>query len=293
MENLIKLQKIAVFIVIILFSIKISYAKNLATKKVIISTNLCIDWLILDSLNNNNKLLKNNIFILSPLIKKPENQGNYFQWKNIINQLNSHNGTLENIIQNIQSQPHIILTGEYDNPLLKKRLQRLNFNIFTLKLPQKISQIANYQAEFEKIIGIKNNNNNYQNLQKFNYKNSNKKTLLLLGASEIALANQTIENDILNYTKYWKNYLPENIKGYVAVNKEVLIKNPPDKIIFLQANFNNKHNSLATNFFHENFYKNFSSKQNSNINNWRWQCPGKWSFDLIEMLDKLDNLDKL
>lgn len=303
MENLQKLTNIIIFLLIFLLiffainfvSSKISYAEKIATKKVIISTNLCIDWLILDSLynhKNNENLLVNNIFILSPLINKAENQGDILRWKNLISKLPKHSGTLESIIQKIQFQPHVILSGEFDNPLLKNRLQRLNFNILTLKFPQQVSQILPYQAEFEKIIGIKNN---FQDLKKYTkytkyikytkYKNANKKTLLLLGANEIAFANNTFENDILNYSKIWKNYLPNNIYGYIAVNKEMLIKNPPAKIIFLQ-NFNNQKNSLATNFFHENFYKNFGSNKNSYENSkWQWQCPGKWSFDLIEMLN--------
>lgn len=293
MENLQKLTKVIIFLLIFFVinfvSSKISYAEKIATKKVIISTNLCIDWLILDSLYDHKNLLANNIFILSPLIKKRENQGDILRWKNLINELPKHSGNLESIIQKIQFQPHIILSGEFDNPLLKNRLQRLKFNVLTLKFPQLVSQILAYQAEFEKIIGIKNTFDNFKGYQKYQkyqqYKNSHKKTLLLLGANEIAFANNTFENDILNYSKIWKNYLPNNIYGYVAVNKEMLIKNLPAKIIFLQ-NFNNQKNSLATNFFHENFYKNFGSNKNSYENSkWKWQCPGKWSFDLIEMLN--------
>lgn len=275
-----------IFFVINFVSSKISFAEKIVAKKIIISTNLCIDWLILDSLYNQKNLLANNIFILSPLIKKRENQGDILRWKNLIDTLPKHSGNLESIIQKIQFQPHVILSGEFDNPLLKNRLQRLNFKVLTLKFPQRVSQILAYQAEFEKIIGIKNTFDNFKGYQKYQqYKNSHKKTLLLLGANEIAFANNTFENDILNYSKIWKNYLPNNIYGYVAVNKEMLIKNPPAKIILLQ-NFNNQKNSLATNFFHENFYKNFGSNKNSYENSkWKWQCPGKWSFDLIEMLN--------
>lgn len=293
MENWQKLTKfimfLFIFFVINFVSSKISYAEKITTKKVIISTNLCIDWLILDSLYDHKNLLVNNIFILSPLINKAENQGDILHWKNLIYALPKHSGNLESIIQKIQFQPHVILSGEFDNPLLKKRLQRLNFKVLTLKFPQRVSQILAYQAEFEKIIGVKNTFDNFKGYQKYQkyqqYKNSHKKTLLLLGANEIAFANNTFENDILNYSKIWKNYLPNNIYGYVSVNKEMLIKNPPAKIIFLQ-NFNNQKNSLATNFFHENFYKNFGSNKNSSENSkWQWQCPGKWSFDLIEMLN--------
>lgn len=293
MENLQKLTNIIIFLLIFFainfVSSKISYAEKITTKKVIISTNLCIDWLILDSLYDHKNLLVNNIFILSPLINKAENQGDILRWKNLIDTLPKHSGNLESIIQKIQFQPHVILSGEFDNPLLKNRLQRLNFKVLTLKFPQRVSQILAYQVEFEKIIGVKNTFDNFKGYQKYQqykqYKNSHKKTLLLLGANEIAFANNTFENDILNYSKIWKNYLPNNIYGYVSVNKEMLIKNPPAKIIFLQ-NFNNQKNSLETNFFHENFYKNFGSNKNSSENSkWQWQCPGKWSFNLIEMLN--------
>ena len=64
MENLQKLTNIIIFLLIFLLiffainfvSSKISYAEKIATKKVIISTNLCIDWLILDSLYNHKKV---------------------------------------------------------------------------------------------------------------------------------------------------------------------------------------------------------------------------------------------
>jgi iron complex transport system substrate-binding protein len=106
------------------------------------------------------------------------------------------------------------------------------------------------------------------------------KTLLLLGANGIATGKGTLEDDILTAAG-WDNYIQS--VGYINLDLEQLVARPPDAIYYSAPLSNSLANLFAQ---HAAIKKRVSDNKFMRDQNWRWQCPGPWTFDLIQELSQ-------
>jgi iron complex transport system substrate-binding protein len=250
-----------VALLIIAMSISISGISIASNVKGIVSLDLCTDWMLLKYANINQ------VIAYSPLLYKY-----HADWVPL--DLPLHDGSLEGILQ---LEPELLISGEYNALLLRKRLSQLGKKISVLSLPTNLDNIQNYHRDFLTLIEV----DPAKNPVDWNktYPNRNQ-TLLLLGANGIGTGIVTLENDLL-IKAGWNNYLKS--PGYVALDMENIVHRPPDAIYWSAP----ESQSLSNLFIdHPAITQISNNREQPEKENWRWQCPGPWSLDLIEELSQ-------
>jgi len=188
-----------------------------------------------------------------------------------------HDGSLEQILE---LEPKLLITGEYNAVLLRKRLQQLGKTVEVLPLPDSISTIQNYQRAFLSIIQAEVKIDTHAFQTQFP---SKQKSLLLLGANGIGTGKNTLENDLL-IKAGWDNYIEHD--GYINLDLEAVVANPPDAIYWSAP----ASNSLANLFAGHPAIRSITNDARLSADaHWRWQCPGPWSLDLIKSLSAWTN----
>jgi len=223
----------------------------------IISLDLCTDWMLIEYARPGQVLAYSPLLYRFPADWVPEN-------------LPTHNGSLEQILE---LEPDLVLSGEYNAMTLRKRLQQLGNRIEVLAMPNRLDSIVHYQANFNELIGDKNplEISDQQNP----FKN---RSLLLLGANGIGTGTQTLENDVIERAG-WTNYLQQ--PGYINLDLEALVSSPPDAVLWSSP----LSNSLSNLFAEHPVLKRLIQKSNRlKTEYWRWQCPGPWTYGLIQEL---------
>jgi iron complex transport system substrate-binding protein len=183
-----------------------------------------------------------------------------------------HDGSLEHILQ---LEPELLISGEYNAILLRKRLQQLGRQVEVLPLPTTLDSIREYQAKFLRLINASEGSAAVDWDRTYPPRHQ---SLLLLGANGIGTGVNTLEDDLLRKAG-WVNYV--DVNGYVSLQMEQIVANPPDAI-YSSAPLSN---SLANLFIrHPAIQSLMSVNETPRGENWRWQCPGPWSLDLIQEL---------
>jgi iron complex transport system substrate-binding protein len=244
--------------ILLLLSYLLSLPATAAPLRVI-SLDLCTDYMLL------NYASRSQVLAYSPLLYSYNN-------RRIERGLRQHNGSLEQIVS---LQPDLVISGEYNAPLLRERLKQLGFKVVVLSLPIHLDEVRTYTQQFLSILHDQNNTDNpladYTASQKH-------KSLLLLGANGIGTGKNTLEDDVLTAAG-WDNYLSQS--GYISLNLEQLVSDPPDAIYY-SAPLNN---SLANLFAqHPVIHQPGQARSVKVEDNWRWQCPGPWTYELIREL---------
>ena len=98
----------------------------------IVSLDLCTDWMLLKFAR------PSQVRAYSPLLYK-------YQADWVPDDLPVHDGSLEHILQ---LDAGLLISGEYNAILLRKRLQQLGKQVAVLSLPNTLDSIRRYQAEF-------------------------------------------------------------------------------------------------------------------------------------------------
>jgi iron complex transport system substrate-binding protein len=229
--------------------------------KGIVSLDLCTDWMLLKFAD------PSQVRAYSPLLYKY-----HADWVPL--GLPVHDGSLEHILQ---LEPELLISGEYNAILLRKRLQQLGRQVEVLPLPTTLDSIREYQAEFLRIINASEGSAAVDWDRTYP---SRHQSLLLLGANGIGTGTNTLEDDLLRKAG-WVNYIEAN--GYVSLQMERIVADPPDAI-YSSAPLSN---SLANLFIrHPAIQSLMSANETPRGENWRWQCPGPWSLDLIQELSQ-------
>jgi len=225
----------------------------------IVSLDLCTDWMLLTYAD------PSQVRAYSPLLYRYR-----ADW--VPAGLPVHDGSLENILQ---LEPELMISGEYNAILLRKRLQQLGRPVEVLSLPTTLDGIREYQAAFVELIDASGDavatdwERSYPPRQQ---------TLLLLGANGIGTGTNTLEDDLLRRAG-WENYIEAS--GYVSLQMERIVANPPDAI-YSSAPLSN---SLANLFMrHPAILSLTPTDETRRGEHWRWQCPGPWSHELIKEL---------
>jgi iron complex transport system substrate-binding protein len=230
-----------------------------ASSKGIISLDLCTDWMLLRYAD------RAQVRAFSPLLYR-------YQANWVPDGLPVHDGSLEHILQ---LEPDLLIAGEYNAILLRKRLVQLGKRVEVLPLPENLPGIKNYQRQFLSIIQADEKTVAPELAAEFPRK---QKTLLLLGANGIGTGRNTLENDLL-VKAGWDNYIAHS--GYVNLELEKIVANPPDAIYWSAP----ASNSLANLFANHPAIRSITKDSRlSSDEHWRWQCPGPWSLDLIKVL---------
>jgi len=227
--------------------------------KGIVSLDLCTDWMLLKFAD------PAQVRAYSPLLYKY-----HADWVPL--DLPVHDGSLEHILQ---LEPELLISGEYNAILLRKRLQQLGKRVEVLALPTTLVSIRAYQAEFLRLIGAREGSGAVGWDRVYP---SRHQSLLLLGANGIGTGSNTLEDDLLRNAG-WTNYIDAD--GYVSLQMERIVVNPPDAI----SSSAPLSNSLANLFVrHPAIQTLMPANETPRDENWRWQCPGPWSLDLIQEL---------
>lgn len=225
----------------------------------IVSLDLCTDWMLLTFAD------PSQVRAYSPLLYK-------YQADWVPAGLPVHDGSLEHILQ---LEPELLISGEYNAILLRKRLQQLGQPVEVLSLPTTLDGIRDYQAAFIALIdaSAESVTANWDRIYP-----ARRQSLLLLGANGIGTGTDTLEDDLLRRAG-WNNYI--EAPGYVSLQMERIVANPPDAI-YSSAPLSN---SLANLFMrHPAIVSLAPAGEGTRGENWRWQCPGPWSLELIQEL---------
>jgi len=103
----------------------------------IVSLDLCMDWLL--ALHAD----ANQVAALSPVHRRYQLPFDMPDWP-------VHDGTLEQIYG---LQPDLILVGEYNALLLRRRLLQLSLPVISITLPSTLSDIEDYERRILSLIG--------------------------------------------------------------------------------------------------------------------------------------------
>jgi iron complex transport system substrate-binding protein len=231
----------------------------LAVPQRIVSLDLCTDWMLLKYTSRSQVLAYSSLLYSYPA-----------DW--VEQGLPVHNASLEQIVE---LKPDLVISGEYNASLLRKRLKQLGFKVAVLPLPNNLQSIKQYAEQFMTIVQGDVTKIQFSSMNPPEKKN---KSLLLLGANGIATGKGTLEDDILTAAG-WNNYSESS--GYISLDLERLVAHPPDAIYYSAPLSNSLANLFAQ---HIAIKKRVSDNHFMRDENWRWQCPGPWTFDLIQEL---------
>lgn len=228
----------------------------------IVSLDLCMDWLLAVHAD------PRQVAALSPLHQR-------YPLPVVTPDWSVHNGSLEQIYQ---LQPDLILVGEYNALLLRRRLEALSLPVAELPLPASLTDIEFYERRFLQLIS--------QPLSKATpappmaQPATDAPRLLLLGANGIGTGAGTFEDQILRQAG-WRNYL--SAAGYISLDLERLVADPPEAILWSAP----ASPSLASRFADHPALKRVVMEDRwLSTDYWRWQCPGPWTWALIEQLKR-------
>ena len=225
----------------------------------IVSLDLCTDWMLAKYAE------RDKVVALSGFIHRyPVDwvEGNWL----------THNGSLEQLLA---LQPDLVLVGEFNALLLRQRLKDLGLRVEVLPLPRTLHDVSAYEKQFLRLIGEPLNK---ASVMPAPMHKENKAKLLLLGANGIGTGKGTFEDGVISHAG-WDNYLKE--EGYIRLDLERLVVDPPDAIMWSAP----KSRALANQFSEHKVLKALLGKDRWLVTDyWHWQCPGPWTWELIEML---------
>lgn len=227
----------------------------------IVSLDLCTDWMLLKYAD------RSRVKAFSPLLYR-------YQADWVPDDLPVHDGSIELILE---LDPDLLIAGEYNAVLLRKRLKQLGRRVEVMPMPTGLDSIHEYQQRFLSVIAVDQGDYQWQWQESYPQKNL---TLLLLGANGIGTGRDTLENDLIEKAG-WENYIEAS--GYVDLRLEQIVATPPDAIVWSAPLSNSLANLFAK---HPAINKTVSQFEIPAVENWRWECPGPWSLELIEELAK-------
>lgn len=230
--------------------------------KRIVSLDICSDWMLASYAQ------RSQVIALSPLL-------NNYQVEWVEGDWPTHDGSLEQILA---LDPDLVITGEYNAMVLRKRLKALGVHVEVLSLPQSLDSLRDYMQHFLNLLG---STEDVPALPGFLEPDSDAPRLLLLGANGIGTGSETLEHEVL-LRAGWRNYISR--AGYGTLNLEKLIIDPPDAVLWSApvspalANMFIKHPALK---------KVMRTRAIQNVAFGNWQCSGPWTWKQIQKLTTL------
>lgn len=249
-------------LVLISLSILVYVSVEADTRSGIVSLDLCTDWML------QRYAQSDQVKAYSPYLKQysgPVKSDN----------VKSHDGSLEQIIS---LRPALVISGEYNAPLLRHRLRQLDYEVRVLSHADSLDDVSYYIDTFKAILGQLDPSSKPLSDMAYPIYKANGKTLLLLGANGIGTGRDTLEHDVLTAAG-WENYVWQS--GFVALQLEQVVHQPPDAIY----STTDHQRSIAMQFArHPALRQSIKHERLKGNKGWRWSCPGPWTYDLIEEL---------
>lgn len=184
-----------------------------------------------------------------------------------------HDGSLEHVFS---LKPDLILVGQHNALLLRKRLQTLGQPVELVTLPSNLAEIEAYERRVLSLIG--QSPDSAQPAPEPLEPEVDAPRLLLLGPNGIGTGPNTFEDQIIRQAG-WRNYLTG--VRYERLDLERVVVDPPDAILWTVP----RGQALATRFAeHPALQHSIPASGWIGTEGWRWQCPGPWTWDLIEQL---------
>jgi len=228
----------------------------------IVSLDLCSDWLLAKYAD------RSQVAALSPLLKQHPVEWIGDEWP-------LHDGSLELILT---LKPDLVLSGEFNALILRQRLIALGIRVEVLALPRTLLQVTEYEQRFLSLAGLPATFAT-QPLPA-SQPATNPPRLLLLGANGIGTGQQTFEDDVIRHAG-WGNYLETD--SYISLDLEQLVTDPPDAVMWSAPQSPALANQFAK---HPALRHAIPSERWLNSSYWHWQCPGPWTWELIEQLQE-------
>ena len=231
----------------------------------IISLDLCVDWLLTYYADSSQ------VQALSPLQQRFPLPVNNHTWP-------VHDGSLEQIVS---LHPDLVLVGEFNALMLRSRLQRLGYQVEVLPLPRSLKEVQAYLDSFLSLIDVPDALSGKGRSWLVLEEPVAGPRLLLLGANGVGTGQQTFEDQILTQAG-WQNYV--TAIGYVRMDLEQLAMDPPDAILWSAPE-----SAALANQFAQHPVLSLQIPESAWLTTdyWRWQCPGPWTYELIEQLTSL------
>jgi len=232
-----------------------------------VSLDLCTDWMLARAMGNTPD--RTRVVALSPYHRHYPVAWVGEDWP-------YHDGSLEQILR---LKPDLILVGEYNALQVRRRLQALGQHVEVLPLPKSLDAVAGYERRFLALLEL--TADQAQRSVPPAAGGSAGRRLLLLGANGIGTGRGTFEDGVLKHAG-WHNYLED--PGYVRLDLERLVTDPPDAILWAAP----ASRALANQFAEHPVLKRAVPIQRwLSTDYWRWQCPGPWTWELSEQLQRM------
>jgi len=184
-----------------------------------------------------------------------------------------HDGSLEQIIA---LKPDLVLVGPYNAVRLRQRLQSLGVRVEVTPLPASLDAVAGFEAQVLDLLG--GDGRRARAPLPVPPADAQAPRLLVLGANGIATGRGTFENEVLQRAG-WRNYTAG--QGYLRLDMEAVVADPPDAILWAAPVSPAKANAFAE---HRALRAVVPPPRWLHTDNWRWECPGPWTWDLVEQL---------
>jgi len=261
-SNLEKMNNKLVLPLLLLILMCFSSLLQASTYKRIVSLDICSDWMLAIYAQ------RSQVTALSPLL-------NNYQVDWVKGDWPTHDGSLEQILS---LDPDLVVTGEYNAVVLRKRLKALGIHVEVLSLPQSLDSLHVYMQKFLNLLG---KTEEVPELPDFIEPDSDAPRLLLLGANGIGTGTETLEHEVL-LRAGWRNYISR--AGYGTLDLEKLIIDPPDAVLWSAP----VSPALANMFIeHPALKKVMRTRETHNVAFGNWQCSGPWTWQQIKKLTTL------
>ncbi len=227
----------------------------------IVSLDLCTDWMLARYAE------RHRVAALSPMHRKFAVPWMPTDWP-------IHDGTLETVLD---LQPDLVITGQYNVPQMRSRLKALGVRVEVLPLPTTLAAVTEYEIRLLAALGLPAERASQPPPA---HPSVEQQRLLLLGANGIGTGRGTFEDAILERAG-WRNYLHD--EGYLRLDLERLAVDPPEAVLWAAP----EHPALANQFArHPVLRRTIPRERWLTTDYWRWQCPGPWTWELIEQLNR-------
>ncbi len=255
------MEKLLVRVLLIIVSCLPSIALSGQPKRVV-SLDLCTDWMLARYAS------RSQVAALSYMHRQYPVAWLDATWP-------AHDGTLEGILK---LKPDLVITGQYNAPLLRERLKALGVHVETLPLPTTLGAVTGYERRLLDLLDLPASSASQP--PPALPAAAPRKRLLLLGANGIGTGSGTFEDAILERAG-WTNYLRR--EGYLRLDLEEIATDPPDAVLWAAP----ASPALANRFAeHPVLRRAIPRDRWLATDYWRWQCPGPWTWELVEQLHR-------
>ena len=229
--------------------------------KHIVSLDLCSDWLLAYHASPDQSVT------LSPLVQR-------YPLPFDSSRRAMHDGSLEQIMS---LKPDVVLVGEFNAFMLRKRLEALGVQVVSTPLPQTINDLEQLSRTVQTVLGQSNSFVAFTKTVR-TLPTPRHGSLLLLGANGYGVGHNTLEHSLITHAG-WVNAIAQS--GHVRLDMEELVLSPPDAIVASSFRYPAMANAFAQ---HPVLERAVPAQRWMKTDDWRWQCPGPWMWDLLEQL---------